>query len=71
MSAPNGTLGLPELASTPSAPAVGTILFYTKTDGNAYILNSSDVESAIGSTAAITDLTGDVTATGPGALQQQ
>ncbi len=66
MSAPNGTLGLPELSSTPSVPAPGTLLFFTKTDGNAYLLNSSGVLSAIGSTEAITSLTGDVSATGPG-----
>src|SRR5271165_4525063 len=58
---------LQENAVTPPSPSVGNIDFYVKTDGNAYILNSSGIESAIGSTNAITSLTGDVTATGPGA----
>jgi hypothetical protein len=62
-----GTLGLPELAVTPSVPAPGTLLFFTKTDGNAYILNSAGMLSVIGSVSAITSLTGDVTGTGPGA----
>jgi hypothetical protein len=63
----SGGIGLLELSVTPGNPNPGTIYFYTKIDGNAYILNSSGIESAIGSTNAVTSLTGDVTGTGPGA----
>ena len=38
----------------------------SKTDGNIYLQNTSGVETAFGSTMALTGLTGDVTATGPG-----
>ena len=62
-----GIFILPELAANPSVPAPGNLIFFTKTDGNAYLLNSSGTLSAIGSTNAITSLIGDVVGTGPGA----
>jgi hypothetical protein len=66
MAIPNGTFGYPTLAADPPNPAVGTILFYVKTDGNAYIIGSSGPPTAIGSVSAVTGLTGDVSASGPG-----
>ena len=58
---------LTEEGSKPSAPAAGAINFYAKTDGVVYVQDDSGTETAIGTSASITSLTGDVTATGPGA----
>lgn len=61
-----GTIAFGELSSTPSVPPAGYALIYLKTDNVLYILDSSGVEVAIGSSSFISALTGDVTATGPG-----
>ena len=62
-----GIFILPELAANPNPPAPGNLIFFTKTDGNAYLLNSSGSLATLGSTNAITSLIGDVSGTGPGA----
>lgn len=66
MSSP-GTLRFGQVATKPSAPPVGYDLIYVKTDDVLYIQDSFGVEVALGSASAITSLTGEVTATGPGA----
>jgi hypothetical protein len=57
---------LTENASTPSAPPANQVSLYAKIDGNIYSKNSANVETLVTIGAGITDLTGDVTATGPG-----
>lgn len=66
MSSP-GTLRFGQVATTPSPPPSGYDLIYVKTDDVLYIQDSAGVEVALGSASAITSLTGEVTATGPGA----
>lgn len=65
MAAP-GTLRFPEVAVTPSVPPAGYTLMYVKTDNVVYILDENGVEVALGSSSAITQLTGEATAVGPG-----
>jgi hypothetical protein len=67
MAIPQGTLGLPQLALKPSAPAVGTVIIYTKTDDVLYLQDSSGAEVPFGSASSVTSLVGDVSGTGPGA----
>lgn len=62
-----GTIRFAELSVTPSPPPVGYCLIYVKTDNIAYIEDSSGNEVPIGANVAITSLTGEATATGPGA----
>lgn len=61
-----GTFRFPEVIATPSAPPAGYALLYIKTDNVLYLQDSSAVEIALGSASSIVELTGDVTATGPG-----
>lgn len=61
-----GTFQFPELAAKPSAPPVGAIILYVKTDNVLYIQDSTGTEYAFGSASFISALHGDVTATGPG-----
>lgn len=63
-----GTLGFEEIASSPPAPPVGFAIIYIKTDNILYIKDSGGAEVALGSASAITGLTGEVTATGPGTV---
>jgi trimeric autotransporter adhesin len=51
----------------PSAPSVGSFIMYVKTDNNIYLQDSSGNEYPFASTTPITSLTGEATATGPGA----
>jgi len=62
-----GTARLAAVSVTPPAPSAGYVLLYFKTDNVLYIQGSDAVEHAIGTSNDITSLTGDVTATGPGA----
>jgi hypothetical protein len=62
-----GTGRLAALASSPAAPAPGYLILYFKTDGVLYIKDSANVETPIGTASGITSLTGEATATGPGA----
>jgi len=62
-----GSLGFQQLASSPAAPPAGFCIIYSKTDNILYLKDSSGVEVALGSASAITSLTGEATATGPGA----
>lgn len=55
-----------ENATAPDTPTTGKLKVYAKTDGFLYFKNDAGTETQIQGTAAITDLTGDVTATGPG-----
>lgn len=55
-----------EVAATPSPPAAGQTSIYVKTDEVIYIQNSAGIETPLGTSTAITALTGDGTATGPG-----
>lgn len=50
----------------PSAPPVGSYELYVKTDNTLYLQDSSGNEYAFAATTAITELTGDVSAVGPG-----
>jgi hypothetical protein len=65
MSSP-GTLRFAEVAVKPSAPPAGYNLIYVKTDDILYLQDSSGIETPLGSSAAITSLTGEATASGPG-----
>lgn len=56
-----------EEGSKPPAPSVGQVSMYVKTDEVLYIQDSAGVEIPLGSASAITSLTGEATATGPGA----
>lgn len=67
MASAPGTLRYAELASTPSTPPAGYVLMYVKTNNVVYILDSGGVETPLGSSSAITSLTGEATGTGPGA----
>lgn len=62
-----GTIRFAEVSSTPSTPDAGYCSLYVKTDNVVYILDSSGVETPLGSSSAITSLTGEATGTGPGA----
>lgn len=62
-----GSLGFQQLASDPPTPPVGFCIIYSKTDNVLYLKDSSGVVIPLGSSSSITSLTGDVTATGPGA----
>jgi len=66
MSSP-GTARLSALASSPAAPAPGYVILYFKTDNILYIKDSSGVETPLGSSSAITSLTGEASGVGPGA----
>jgi hypothetical protein len=66
MAIPVGTLGLPQLSAKPSAPAVGSVIIYTRSDGVLYLQDSSGSEFEFGSVDFISALTGDVSAVGPG-----
>lgn len=61
-----GTFRFPEVNATPPAPPAGYALIYIKTNNVLYLQDSSGTEIALGSASAITQLTGDVTASGPG-----
>ena len=61
-----GTIQFPALSATPSPPPVGSYVLYIKTDNVIYLEDSSGNVYPFGSASAITALTGDVTATGPG-----
>jgi len=61
-------LRLDEVVVTPSPPPAGAILLYAKTDDVVYVQDSLGNEVPIGTPDAITDLTGDVTANGPGSV---
>lgn len=63
-----GVLQFAELPTSPTAPSVGYGIIYLKTDNVLYIKDSGGVEVALGSSSSITQLTGDVTATGPGVV---
>ena len=52
----------------PSAPPAGSFIMYAKTDDNLYLQDSSGIEYPFASTAAITQLTGEGSATGPGVV---
>jgi len=62
-----GSLGFQQLATDPPAPPAGYCIIYSKTDNVLYLRDSSGVIIPLGSSSSITSLTGDVTATGPGA----
>lgn len=57
-----------EVSVTPPPPPAGSLEMYAKTDDVMYIQDSSGNEVPIGTPDAITDLTGDVTASGPGSV---
>ena len=57
---------LTEEVGTPTVPAAGTISIYAKTDDLMYYLDSAGNEQLITAGTAVTALTGDVTAVGPG-----
>jgi len=59
---------LDEVSSTPPPPPIGAILLYAKTDDVVYVQDSDGNEVPIGTPDAITDLTGDVSASGPGSV---
>lgn len=61
-------LNLQENLVSPPTPAPGFASIYFKTDNVLYIKDSSGTETAIGTASGITQLTGDVTATGPGVV---
>lgn len=68
MSAPNpGTLRFKEISASPSAPPAGYATIYVKTDNVVYLKDSSGSEIALGTASGITSLTGEATASGPGA----
>jgi hypothetical protein len=56
-----------ENITSPDTPSTGKLKLYAKDDGFLYFKNASGTEVQISATSAITSLTGDVTATGPGA----
>jgi hypothetical protein len=66
MSSP-GTIRFGQVATKPSPPPVDYDLIYVKTDDVLYIQDSAGVETPIGTASGITSLSGDVTASGPGA----
>jgi hypothetical protein len=59
---------LTEVSSSPPTPSAGQSSLYVKTDHVLYVKDASGAEVAIGSASAITALTGDVSATGPGSV---
>ena len=61
-----GTIQFPALSATPSPPPVGSYVLYVKTDNTVYLEDSGGNVYAFGSTTAISQLIGDVTAIGPG-----
>ena len=61
-----GTIQLPGLSTTPSPPPGGSYVLYTKTDNTVNLEDSGGNVYAFGSTTAISQLIGDVTAVGPG-----
>lgn len=54
--------------TTPTTPSVGKVLLYSKPDGFMYSLNDAGVETKLSNSpdTGITDLSGDVSASGPG-----
>lgn len=67
MSTTPGTLRFAQISSSPASPPPGYCFIYSKTDNVLYLKDSSGVEVALGSASAITSLTGEATASGPGA----
>jgi len=61
-----GTIQFPALATTPSPPPTGSYVLYIKTDNTVNIEDSFGNVFTFGATNAITALTGDVSAVGPG-----
>lgn len=61
-----GTIQIPQLAAKPSAPPVGSVIFYIKDDNIIYVQDSTGTEYPFASASVITDLHGDVIAHGPG-----
>lgn len=61
-----GAFRFPLVASTPSAPPSGYALLYIKTDEVLYLQDEFGVETPLGSSSAITSLTGEATGSGPG-----
>lgn len=61
-----GAIRFAEVNATPPAPPAGYARLYVKTDNVLYLQDSTGLEVALGSASAITQLTGDVLATGPG-----
>jgi hypothetical protein len=59
-------LALNENAVSPSSPTSGQLLMYAKTDNLLYLKTPSGTETVVGN--GITNLTGDVSATGPGTV---
>jgi hypothetical protein len=57
-----------ENASSPATPSSGQVSLYAKTDGNLYSKQPNGTETIVTSGASITNLTGDVTANGPGSV---
>ena len=56
-----------EVSSKPPAPSTGQVSMYVKNDEVVYIQDSTGTEIALGTASGITSLTGEATATGPGA----
>lgn len=54
--------------AAPATPATATVALYAKADGLLYSKDDTGTETPVSSPAAITALTGDVTATGPGSV---
>lgn len=61
-----GTIQIPRLGTKPSAPPVGSVILYIKTDNIIYVQDSTGTEYPFASASLITDLHGDVDAHGPG-----
>lgn len=66
MASAPGTIRFGEVNSKPPAPPVNYALLYIKTDNVLYLQDSSGTEIPLGSASSITQLTGDVSAIGPG-----
>ena len=63
-----GTIQLPGLSTTPSPPPSGSYVLYTKTDSTLNLEDNLGNVYTFGATNAITQLTGDVNAVGPGSV---
>lgn len=61
-------INLTEEASSPATPSAGQVLLYPKTDGSLYSKDDTGTETLLAAPNAITALTGDVTAIGPGVV---
>lgn len=62
-----GTIRFVEINAVPAAPPAGSAIIYVKTDNVVYLQDSNGIEVALGTASGITSLTGEATATGPGA----